>query len=278
MRPHGYEFDFVISYASENELFAENLREDLITSGANVFFAPDYEADLWGKNLFEFLENIYSEKGRFCILIVSQDYVRKRWTAHEWRSAQQRVLRIDDDYILPIRLDDTDLPGLPIHKAFIDARKSSAKEIAGLALKKLRIENTISSSETGQKKSTDRFTTDYDTKVMTGWIRTGALFWISYDLQWTYIELMQGGSPEQINRGLRQCYHHTRRLNLEQPISDRMFKLMIDGAHYVHENEWTVERRNQFGSEIRDIFNKVGKLAEENENHVTADGFDAGAG
>jgi hypothetical protein len=110
------------------------------------------------------------------------------------------------------------------------------------------------------------------------WLRTGSLFWISYDLQWTLLDLMQGGSPSEINDGFRQCFHHASRLNLADNIVRQLEKLKDDAAQYQQDQDWTPQRRGEYGYYIRDIFNRVAKLAEENENKSTDDGFDPGMG
>lgn len=131
-----YEYDFVISYASEDEEYASCLRSAL--KPARVFYAPDYQSELWGNNLYESLSQIYSEKGRFCIIIISKYYIKKNWTRLEWQSAQSRALKqIDTAYVLPIRIDDAELPGLPDTVLYLDAKKLGIKEIAQIALKKL---------------------------------------------------------------------------------------------------------------------------------------------
>jgi len=136
MKSHGFRYDFVISYAGEDKAYAKRLYDVLVENGAEVFFAP--QADLWGKNLYEHLAEIYSKKGRFCILLISQHYVQKPWTRHEWRNAQERALQdADTDYILPIQIDDTELPGLPSTIAYLDVRKNTVDDIAHLALQKL---------------------------------------------------------------------------------------------------------------------------------------------
>ena len=43
-------------------------------------------------------------------MLISREYKERRWTSHELRSAQARALELKgEDYVLPIRIDDTDL-------------------------------------------------------------------------------------------------------------------------------------------------------------------------
>ena len=133
-----FEFDFVISYAGEDTQEAEALYNALTKANAKVFFAPQSQAEIWGQNLYEYLADIYSKKGIFCIPLISKSYVQKQWTRHEWRSAQERALKeANSAYILPIRLDDTELPGLLSTTAYQDMRTSNTEEIAEIAIEKL---------------------------------------------------------------------------------------------------------------------------------------------
>lgn len=140
MTKHNFEYDFVISYAGEDTSFAENLKAQLEENGAKVFYAPDNVAQLWGVNLTESLAEIYSKKALFCIPLISENYVRKQWTRHEWRSAQARALKdIDTAYILPIRLDSSELPGLLETTSIVDVQNYSVNEIVSLAIQKLNL-------------------------------------------------------------------------------------------------------------------------------------------
>ncbi len=140
MTQNGFEYDFVISYAGEDQETAEALNKVLTEGGAKVFYAPQFKPELWGENLYEYLAEIYSKKGIFCILVVSKSYVQKQWTRHEWRNAQERALKeISKAYILPVRVDDTTLPGLPETTMYLDIREQSATEIAQIGLNKLAI-------------------------------------------------------------------------------------------------------------------------------------------
>jgi hypothetical protein len=45
-------------------------------------------------------------------------YISKPWARHERQSAQARALVADSAYVLPVRLDDAELPGLPATATF----------------------------------------------------------------------------------------------------------------------------------------------------------------
>ncbi len=106
-------YDLAISFAGEDRSIAEALAQRLKERGFLVFFDDYEQANLLGECLTEYLTDIYKNKAKYCLVLVSKHYVRKRWTRHEWKAAQARAFEAyDEAYILPIRLNDTELPGL----------------------------------------------------------------------------------------------------------------------------------------------------------------------
>jgi hypothetical protein len=106
-------FDVAISFAGTERADAEKLAGIVREAGYAVFYDNFYPEQLWGKNLVVFFDEIFRKRARFCVMFVSKEYRDRKWTIHEARSAQARALdEKGNDYILPIRVDDTDLEGL----------------------------------------------------------------------------------------------------------------------------------------------------------------------
>jgi hypothetical protein len=83
------------------------------------------------------LSKVYKDKANFCIIFVSKSYAEKLWTNHERRNAQARAFREKKEYILPIKLDETEIDGLPDTIGYIDIKKTSIEEICKLLIEKL---------------------------------------------------------------------------------------------------------------------------------------------
>jgi len=132
-----YDYDVVISFAGENRHIAEDIASKLKASGVSVFYDRYEEARLLGEDLYERLHDIYSNKARYCIMLISLHYVDKVWAKHERKSAQERALKESNPYIIPVRLDDTPVPGLPNTIAYFDLRDRSTDELIILTLQKL---------------------------------------------------------------------------------------------------------------------------------------------
>ena len=84
------------------------------------------------------MEAIYTRRARYAILFVSRHYAEKKWAKHERRSVQDRALQQSaSPYLLPVRLDDTELPGLHSTVASLDARQLDTDTIVNLVRQKL---------------------------------------------------------------------------------------------------------------------------------------------
>ncbi len=130
-------YDVALSFAGEDRPLAESVALELKRRGVAVFYDRLEQAELWGKDLYQHLSDVYRTRARFCLVFVSAAYARKDWARLELKSAQARALSSQREYILPVRLDDTVLPGLPPTVAYVDARRAGTEEIVLLVMRKL---------------------------------------------------------------------------------------------------------------------------------------------
>jgi len=133
-----FEWDVALSYASEDHVYVEKVATCLKNKGIKVFFDKFEQVDLWGKDLYTHLDEIYRKKARFCVMFLSEDYVRKIWPSHERRSAQARALEEKQEYLLPVMLDKVDVPGLPPTIGFVDGTTNSPTQVCRMIEKKIR--------------------------------------------------------------------------------------------------------------------------------------------
>jgi hypothetical protein len=133
----GSKYEIVLSFAGEQRTYVESVAQFLVARGVSVFYDRYEEATLWGKDLAEHLEAVYAGAARYCIVFVSEDYARKVWTTHERRSAMARAITERVEYILPVRFDDTEVPGIRATLGYVDARTKSSETLGKLILEKL---------------------------------------------------------------------------------------------------------------------------------------------
>jgi len=134
---HEFEYDVALSFANEDREIVERFASLLKSKGIEVFYDQYETAELWGRDLVDHFVNLYGRKARYCVLFVSRYYPLKKWTNAERNAARERSLRDANEYILPLRLDDTDVPGITEATGYRDLRQHSLESIADWLEQKL---------------------------------------------------------------------------------------------------------------------------------------------
>jgi len=96
---------------------ARSLHRALKGQNLDVFFFleedRDSRADGLGRALSDRLQELYSDRTQYCIILVSEEYLRRPWTRHEFQAALDRQQKENRrEFILPYSVDGTMLPGL----------------------------------------------------------------------------------------------------------------------------------------------------------------------
>ena len=82
-------------------------------------------------------DEIFRKRSRYCVIFISKEYKERVWTNHERQSAQARALNEKGkEYILPIKVDDTELDGMPPTVGYV-ALKKGINKIGDLLIRKL---------------------------------------------------------------------------------------------------------------------------------------------
>ena len=130
-------YHVTLSFAGEDRQHAEELANLLKSGGYSVFYDKYEPAELWGKDLYAHFSSVYKDQAEYCVMFLSQYYAQKLWTNHERKNAQARAFEENREYILPVRLDDTEVPGIPKTIGFLDARLMTIEQIYEILVKKL---------------------------------------------------------------------------------------------------------------------------------------------
>jgi hypothetical protein len=142
-----YEYDVALSFAGEDREYVNAVATHLQACDIKVFYDMFEQVDLWGKELYTHLDGVYRHKARFCVMFISENYQRKNWTNHERESAQARAFQENEDYILPARFDDTEIPGVRPTVGYINLRDHTPKQFAQLCKLKLGRSDSLSLSK-----------------------------------------------------------------------------------------------------------------------------------
>jgi hypothetical protein len=132
-------FHVALSFAGEDRKYVDAVAKALQTEGVDVFYDKFEEVDLWGKDLYTHLSDVYQNRAVFTVMFVSDAYRKKLWTNHERKSAQARAFTESCEYILPAFFDESiEVPGLLKTTGYITLEGRSPNNLAELIAKKLR--------------------------------------------------------------------------------------------------------------------------------------------
>lgn len=110
-----------LSHSSKDKPFVSRLATDLKSKGVPVWF------DQWelkvGDSLTEKIEHGISQSGWLAV-VISNSSVNSDWVQKELRAAQARELRDKSVFVLPIIIDDCEIPLFLLDKLYADFRAS----------------------------------------------------------------------------------------------------------------------------------------------------------
>lgn len=125
-----FKYDVALSFAGEDRTTVEKFAKLLAAKNISYFFDEAEADELWGKDLIAHLADVYENQARYCVMFISRYYPLKRWTNFERTHIQARAFRDTSEYILPIKLDDTEVPGIAETTGYRDIRQHSLDDIA----------------------------------------------------------------------------------------------------------------------------------------------------
>ena len=132
-----YIFDFAISFSGEYRCRAERLASLLEERGAVVFYDRSFLVPLLGRRLDDEFDWLFGAATRYFVPFVSAGYTRRPWPQYEWAVAKQEADRRQQEFVLPLRVDDSRLFGLPDTVAYLDLRQLTLDQVADILVRKL---------------------------------------------------------------------------------------------------------------------------------------------
>lgn len=131
------QFEIALSFAGEDRPYVDQVANLLRSSGVKVFYDLFEESSLWGRNLYDYLSDVYQNKALYTIMFISKHYAGKLWPTHERQSMQARAFQEHQEYVLPARFDDTQIPGVLPTVGYISLVNRPPQEFVKLIHKKL---------------------------------------------------------------------------------------------------------------------------------------------
>lgn len=132
-------YQVALSFAGEQRQYVEEVARILQARGVSVFYDGFERLDLWGKNGAEAFYEAFSQRAAYVVMFISKAYVSKPWPRHERRAAFDRMIQEHREYVLPLRFDDTPVPGLPDSTIYERAEEHTPAQLAAFIAQKLGI-------------------------------------------------------------------------------------------------------------------------------------------
>ena len=135
-----HQYEVALSFAGDDREFAESVARGLKNAGVKVFYDDFFTPDLWGEDLSIKLRDIYYAQSRYCVMIISESYVKKMWPNFERAQAIERLIeQRGSGYILPVRLNGFtgEVPGLSKNIAFLPVSSKNPEKVVDEFLKKI---------------------------------------------------------------------------------------------------------------------------------------------
>lgn len=132
-----YTYEVALSFAGEQRDYVRAVNEALKALDVKTFYDDDHAVDLWGKNHTEELPRIYTEDSHLVLMFISEHYVDKQWPRHERRAILTEMTQRGSPYLLPVRFDDSAVPGLDSGWHYLKAEEFTPERLAEAAYAQL---------------------------------------------------------------------------------------------------------------------------------------------
>ena len=134
-----HKYQVALSFAGEQRDYVVEVARHLAARSIAVFYDRFETTQLWGNDGAETFKEIYSADASYVVMFISEDYVKKSWPRHEYRSAFGRMLNDESEFILPVRFDNASMPGLPDTILYLNANEYSPAELSAEIARKLGV-------------------------------------------------------------------------------------------------------------------------------------------
>src|SRR5271157_1711622 len=132
-----------LSYTHSDRRFVDKIAKDLIRTGIDVFL--DKQEILPGDSIVDKIDEALGTSD-FLLVAISHQSVKSKWVRHELNSALMRELDRKLITVIPLRVDDADVPSVLLDRKYLDFRhnyRQSFNELVAALLKRRQLEKGI---------------------------------------------------------------------------------------------------------------------------------------
>jgi len=143
-----FDYDVIFSLAGEKKDYVGKVTKYIQSKGIKVWFYVFKEVNLWGKNMVDEFDKLFTEKAKYCVVFISKEYVEKVWPNLEKQFIQSRWIK-DPEYLLPVRFDNILVIGIPDTIAYINIQNKTPEEFGDNLIQKITGKKTVEKEELG---------------------------------------------------------------------------------------------------------------------------------
>lgn len=132
LMPKPIYFKIALSFSGTRREYIRCVANELTSTlgEGSIFYDEYFMPELARLNLDTLLQQIYNEKSKLVVVFLCQDYKLKDWCGLEWRAIRELIKNRQDETIMLMRFDDTNIPGLFSTDGYIDISNIAPKEAA----------------------------------------------------------------------------------------------------------------------------------------------------
>ena len=135
-----------------------------------VLYDAWYKAEFTRNDLDTYLQNLYQNESGLLVPFLCAEYESKRWCKLEWRAIRELMQTMPSGMIMPLRFDQTQIPGVFGLDGSLDLNKHEPEQVAALIIQRVSLNQeqslvavnktgSIKADELGLAKNTDRLPT-----------------------------------------------------------------------------------------------------------------------
>jgi len=140
-QPTKKRFKVALTFPGERRSYVEEIANLLVEKFGkeSVFYDKNFEAELARPDLDIYLQNIYHDNSELLVVFLCAEYGKKEWCGIEWRAVRDLIKSRRTPAIMPIRFDDTHIPGLFSIDGYVNTQDHTPEEVAKLIIERYQI-------------------------------------------------------------------------------------------------------------------------------------------
>ncbi|MFD2470643.1 hypothetical protein [Amycolatopsis silviterrae] len=137
---HTRSYDVAVSFTDEVREYVRSVVETARALGLVVFFEPDMTVEWWGRNFLLEGRKVYGQRAWHFVPFLSPAYLAAPHALDAFATAITAVAQRRDDYVLPVLVDQPEVPAELLNPAtgFLRTEDHTPAELAAHLLAKVR--------------------------------------------------------------------------------------------------------------------------------------------